>query len=85
MASGVAEVGAREHDISVRVVTPARVATSACVGEFWSALWNFARVAGEKGSAPYLVDGDNSSNNLGYRGRRAAVRSAASALWKPAW
>ena len=28
-------------------------------GEFWSALWDFAHVAGDKGSAPYLVDGDS--------------------------
>jgi acetoacetyl-CoA synthetase len=26
--------------------------------EFWSALWDFAGVVGDKGSAPYLVDGD---------------------------
>ncbi len=26
--------------------------------EFWSALWDFAGVKGEKGAAPYLVDGD---------------------------
>src|SRR5262245_61935556 len=26
--------------------------------EFWSALWDFASVLGEKGAAPYLVDGD---------------------------
>jgi acetoacetyl-CoA synthetase len=26
--------------------------------EFWSALWDFAGVVGDKGDAPYLVDGD---------------------------
>ena len=26
--------------------------------EFWSALWDFAGVVGDKGAAPYLVDGD---------------------------
>ncbi|MCK5089851.1 MAG: acetoacetate--CoA ligase, partial [Hyphomicrobiaceae bacterium] len=25
---------------------------------FWSALWNFCGVRGDKGEAPYLVDGD---------------------------
>src|SRR5262252_254009 len=27
-------------------------------GEFWSALWDYTAVLGDKGSAPYLVDGD---------------------------
>jgi acetoacetyl-CoA synthetase len=27
-------------------------------GEFWSAFWDFAQVAGDKGKAPYLVDAD---------------------------
>jgi acetoacetyl-CoA synthetase len=26
--------------------------------EFWSALWDFAEIAGDKGQPPYLVDGD---------------------------
>ena len=27
--------------------------------EFWSGLWDFAGVIGDKGETPYLVDGDN--------------------------
>ena len=27
-------------------------------GEFWSAFWDFAEIAGDKGKPPYLVDGD---------------------------
>jgi acetoacetyl-CoA synthetase len=27
-------------------------------GEFWSAVWDYAQIKGDKGSGPYLVDGD---------------------------
>ena len=30
--------------------------STAVSGEFWSALWDFASVLGDKGNPPYLVD-----------------------------
>jgi acetoacetyl-CoA synthetase len=36
--------------------------STAVPGEFWSALWDFAGVLGDKGAEPYLVAGDNIEN-----------------------
>jgi acetoacetyl-CoA synthetase len=38
--------------------------------EFWSALWDFAGVLGDKGEPPYLVDGDNIENARFFPGAR---------------
>jgi acetoacetyl-CoA synthetase len=39
-------------------------------GEFWSALWDFAEVAGDKGEPPYLVDGDKMPGAAFFPGAR---------------
>jgi acetoacetyl-CoA synthetase len=48
--------------------------------EFWSALWDFAGIVGDKGAAPYLVDGDRLPGSRWFP--RARLNYAENLLWR---